>query len=176
MEVKTAWETFVEANNLGEKTHIFTADSCSSQSNINYKDKIEQIEQNILDIDYFINDHCRFNDEMLSALLEDNIKQLHERRLQKHKAMIKRAKKNAINNFIKSINKVIYTNKKETIILWKDGTKTTVTCQEGETFDKEKGLALCIIKHLCGDIGEFNNIFKAFDFDSEEHEIIPNIK
>ena len=33
-----------------------------------------------------------------------------------------------------------------TIIYWSDGTKTVVKCHEEDTYDKEKGLALCYLK------------------------------
>lgn len=33
-----------------------------------------------------------------------------------------------------------------TIIMWSDGTKTVVKCHEEDTYDKEKGLALCYLK------------------------------
>jgi len=38
-----------------------------------------------------------------------------------------------------------------TIVYWYDGTKTVVKCREGETFDKETGLAMAICKKLIGD-------------------------
>ncbi len=59
------------------------------------------------------------------------------------------------------IKKVIFNNP-ATIVLWKDGTKTVVKCQEGDTYDKEKGLALCIAKKALGNKGNFNNEFKRW--------------
>lgn len=38
-----------------------------------------------------------------------------------------------------------------TIVYWYDGTKTVVKCREGETFDKETGLAMAMCKKLIGD-------------------------
>ena len=43
------------------------------------------------------------------------------------------------------VKKVIFNNP-ATIVFWSDGTKTVVKCQEGDTFDQEKGLALCFMK------------------------------
>lgn len=43
-----------------------------------------------------------------------------------------------------------------TIILWEDGTKTKVTCGEGDTFDPEKGIAMCFMKKALGNKGRFN--------------------
>jgi len=41
--------------------------------------------------------------------------------------------------------KVIF-NPPATIVIWEDGTKTVVKCMEGDTYDAEKGLALCYMK------------------------------
>ena len=59
------------------------------------------------------------------------------------------------------IDKVIFNNP-ATIIIWKDGTKTVVKCQEGEIFDEEKGLAMAISKRALGDKGNFNEVFKEY--------------
>lgn len=59
------------------------------------------------------------------------------------------------------IKEVIF-NDPATIILWKDGTKTVVKVQEGETFDEEKGLAMAIAKRALGDKGNFNEVFKKY--------------
>lgn len=45
------------------------------------------------------------------------------------------------------ITKVIF-NEPATIVFWSDGTKTVVKCCEDDTFDKEKGLAMAILKKL----------------------------
>lgn len=48
-----------------------------------------------------------------------------------------------------------------TTILWTDGTKTTVKCNmEEEYFDEEKGIAMCYLKKMFGNKGNFNNIFR----------------
>lgn len=59
------------------------------------------------------------------------------------------------------IKDVIF-NDPATIILWKDGTKTVVKVQEGDTFDEEKGLAMAISKRVLGDKGNFNEVFKKY--------------
>ena len=59
------------------------------------------------------------------------------------------------------ITKVIF-NDPATIVLWKDGTKTVVKCQKGDTYDPEKGLAFCIIKKIFGNKGKFNDIFRQW--------------
>jgi len=57
--------------------------------------------------------------------------------------------------------KIIF-NGPATIVLWDDGTKTVVKCQDGDTFDKEKGVALCFMKKSLGNRSNFNNIFKKY--------------
>lgn len=57
------------------------------------------------------------------------------------------------------IEKVIFKNP-ATIVFWKDGTKTVVKCQKGDTFDPEKGLAMAICKKIMGNESNFNNQFK----------------
>ena len=47
-----------------------------------------------------------------------------------------------------------------TVMVWKDGTKTIVKCQEGEDFDFEKGIAMCFMKKAFDDRGCYNDIFK----------------
>lgn len=56
------------------------------------------------------------------------------------------------------IKKVIF-NPPATIILWADGTKTVVKAS-GEKYDKEKGVAMAIVKKLTGNLGRYNEIIK----------------
>lgn len=55
--------------------------------------------------------------------------------------------------------KVIF-NEPATIVIWKDGSKTVVKCQKNDKYDPEKGLALCFMKKVLGNKGNFNNILK----------------
>lgn len=59
------------------------------------------------------------------------------------------------------IKKVIY-NDPATIVLWNDGTKTVVKCQKGDTYNPELGLAMCIIKKLSGNKGNYNDVFNKW--------------
>ena len=67
------------------------------------------------------------------------------------------------------IQEVIF-NKPATIVKWDDGTKTVVKCGKHDKYDREKGLAMCIIKKLFGNGGNFNNLFKHYDCYQEEIE------
>ena len=53
------------------------------------------------------------------------------------------------------VKRVIF-NPPATIILWNDGTKSVVKCQNGEPFDPEKGFALAYLKKLLGNDNTFN--------------------
>ena len=59
-----------------------------------------------------------------------------------------------------SITNVIFNNP-ATIVLWSDGTKTVVKCDERDEFDPEKGLAMAICKKHFGG-GFYNDIFKKW--------------
>lgn len=63
---------------------------------------------------------------------------------------------------VPDIKDVIF-NPPATIVLWADGTKTVVRCQEDkDEYSKEVGLAMCICKKVYGNKGNYNNIFKKF--------------
>ena len=62
------------------------------------------------------------------------------------------------NVFLKN---VIY-NDPATIAFWSDGTKTVVKAQPGDIFDPEKGLAMVIVKKVCGNKGNYYNSFKKW--------------
>lgn len=64
------------------------------------------------------------------------------------------------------IKKVIFNNP-ATIVLWQDGTKTIVRCQDGESFDEEKGLAMAISKKALGNKGNYYDEFKKWLPDTE---------
>lgn len=47
-----------------------------------------------------------------------------------------------------------------TTILWKDGTKTTVKCSREDAWSDDVGIAMCYLKKMLGNKGNFNNIFR----------------
>lgn len=73
--------------------------------------------------------------------------------------------------YIPEITKVHF-NPPMTIVLWDDGTKTTVKCQEGDVYSQETGLALCIAKKSLGNMPNFNNVFKKWI--PEEESVYPS--
>lgn len=60
---------------------------------------------------------------------------------------------------IDKVKKVIF-NYPATIILWDDGTKTVVHCGADEKFDPEKGIAMCLLKKMLGNTGDYNNYIR----------------
>lgn len=75
-----------------------------------------------------------------------------------------------------SIKNVIF-NDPATIVFWYDGIKTVVKCQEGDTFDPEKGLAMAICKKILGSNdsqSNFNDIFKKW-LPKEEEKKEPEV-
>ena len=71
-----------------------------------------------------------------------------------------------------SIKQVVF-NDPATIVIWEDNTKTVVKCGADDTYDAEKGLAMCIAKKALGNKGNYYDVFKqhlpqdetGFDFD-----------
>lgn len=57
------------------------------------------------------------------------------------------------------IKNVIFTDD-ATIVVWSDKTKTIVHCQDGDTWDDEKGVLACIVKRAYGNKGSFNKIIE----------------
>ena len=70
---------------------------------------------------------------------------------------------------IVTIRRVIF-NAPATIVFWLDGSKTVVKAQNGEPFDKEKGLAMAICKKLSGNRGVYYDIFKEWCHEEAEEE------
>lgn len=56
------------------------------------------------------------------------------------------------------IKQVMY-NKPATIVFWSDGTKTVSKCSEGDIYNPEAGLAICILKKINGSA----QVKKTFD-------------
>lgn len=68
-----------------------------------------------------------------------------------------------------SIRKVMFSNP-ATIVLWSDGTKTVVKCGPDDIFDKEKGLAMAIVKKMAGNDSRFHKVFKKWCKPDETNE------
>jgi len=62
----------------------------------------------------------------------------------------------------KSDIKQVIHNNPATIVIWSDGSKTVVKCQDGDTYSEELGLAMCICKKVFSNKGNFNEVFKEW--------------
>ena len=70
------------------------------------------------------------------------------------------------------IENVIF-NDPATIVFWNDGSKTVVKAQNGEPFDREKGLAMAICKKMLGNQGRYYDVFRKWIPEEEEGVIDP---
>lgn len=70
------------------------------------------------------------------------------------------------------IENVIF-NDPATIVFWNDGSKTVVKAQNGELFDREKGLAMAICKKMLGNQGNYYDVFREWIPEEEEGVINP---
>lgn len=66
--------------------------------------------------------------------------------------------------------KNVYFNPPATVVLWNDGTKTVVKCQDGDSYSKQTGLALCMAKKAMGNSSKFNDIFKKWIPEEKKEE------
>ena len=73
------------------------------------------------------------------------------------------------------IKNVIF-NAPATIVVWEDGTKTVVKCQDGDIYSEETGLAMAIAKKALGNRGNFNNVFKKWIPEHEAKVVIGDVK
>lgn len=53
--------------------------------------------------------------------------------------------------------KVKFYNHKTTVIWWNDNTKTSVVCNNEDTFSEETGIAMCYLKKIYGNTGKYMN-------------------
>lgn len=65
------------------------------------------------------------------------------------------------------IKRIIF-NEPYTIIIWANGEKTIVKAQDGEPYDKEKGLAMCFAKYALGNTCRYFDFFKEVCDEVEE--------
>lgn len=73
------------------------------------------------------------------------------------------------------IKKVIF-NAPATIVLWEDGTKTVVKCEERDDYDPEKGMAMAIAKKALGNQGNYYNEFHKYLGEYETPCLYPMIR
>lgn len=102
-----------------------------------------------------------YTDDTLDYLLKEIIDKKAEEAEKELDKMVAEKNRKKIDAFIDAIDKV-YFNNPATVIKWKDGTKTVVKCQKGDTYDAEKGFAMALIKGLFYNSSYFNTIFEKW--------------
>ena len=65
-------------------------------------------------------------------------------------------------------------NPPATIVFWTDNTKTVVKCN-GEDYDPEKGLAMCICKKVLGDKGNYYEVFKKWLPKEDDSDVVQKV-
>ena len=120
--------------------------------------KLTEIEITYDDVAKYCQNDISITKQAAKVLL-NSIYGIHSKTL-KEEIQMKTKSRSACN----PIKKVIF-NDPATIVFWKDGTKTIVKCQEGATFDPEKGLAMAISRHflcdICG-LERYDGVFKRY--------------
>ena len=76
-------------------------------------------------------------------------------------------------DFRRFIKKVKF-NPPATIVFWTDNTKTVVKCN-GEDYDPEKGLAMCISKKFLGDKGNYYEVFKKWLPKEDDSDVVQKV-
>ena len=76
-------------------------------------------------------------------------------------------------DFRRFIKKVKF-NPPATIVFWTDNTKTIVKCN-GEDYDPEKGLAMCISKKFLGDKGNYYEVFKKWLPKEDDSDVVQKV-
>lgn len=61
------------------------------------------------------------------------------------------------------VEKVYFNEEKGvTVVIWKEGAKTILTCAPGEKFDREKAIALAFMKRYFRNRGAYNEVLKKW--------------
>ena len=75
---------------------------------------------------------------------------------------------------IRRLIKNVKFNPPATIVFWTDNTKTVVKCN-GEDYDPEKGLAMCICKKVLGDKGNYYEVFKKWLPKEDDSDVVQKV-
>lgn len=65
-------------------------------------------------------------------------------------------------------------NPPATIVFWTDNTKTVVKCN-GEDYNPEKGLAMCICKKVLGNKGNYYEVFKKWLPKEDDSDVVQKV-
>ena len=136
----------------GEKLNIPMARHCGKtalkQAFMEYYDCMKQADIPISKQLEECAEYCRKDVEMTSFLYKD----FHLPKMETIRFNMPKAE-------LPEIKNVIF-NDPATIVIWADGTKTVVQCQDGDIYDPEKGLAMAISKKIMGNKHDYYHTFK----------------
>lgn len=114
-------------------------------------------------IGYFDNEPVVLDDvKLISTSMNDNLEiscELQCDAKQFAKLFTGHSKNELYKSHKEEIKRVIF-NEPYTIVIWANGEKTIVKAQDGEPYDKEKGLAMCFAKYALGNTCRYFDFFK----------------
>ena len=149
----------IPSNTITATSGTYTINIPSTTSSI-YTYRYPNLDKYLLQI----NDNKKIEYIDISDVLEEEVDRLIDRQKEIDAEKPKPRPKDPI--------KQVYINPKKgtTTILWEDGTKTMVTCIE-ETFDLEKGIAMCFMKKMYDNRGCFNEFLKKWLEDAVDQSV-----
>ena len=92
-------------------------------------------------------------------------------------ALIQRKKEEARKKEIPVVERILfYNNDRTTVVFWKDGTKTTVVCEEGREPDKYDGFIACLAKRIYGSTSQVKSVIEKHDETAKREKEKENLK
>lgn len=128
----------------------------SNKFNKNKKEEEVDVTLSINGEEYHSDSMSKIIDKLEKIM--DNFEETHHKNT--HKSFVFNNTKFTDTSNNKFTIKSVKFNPPATIIFWSDNTKTVVKACHDEPFDEEKGLAMAIIKKICGNKRDYYEIFK----------------
>lgn len=102
-------------------------------------------------------EECGFNwtDEMFEGLATETSNTTTETKSE--------IKLEEINMNIKIKNYKVDENKQTIVVFFEDGDTQKAKCCDGDNFDLERGIEVCIMKHICGGADKYHKLLKVAD-------------
>ena len=155
-----------KTNNITTASDTFTIRSVNGIITKNdLEEKVDELNKKINEVKR--QTRTFYDDEMLDELLGEIIKKKAEETDEKLRKAVEDRKRKRIDGLSNLIRNV-YLNNPYTVIIWKDGAKTIVKCQDTDEWDPEKGFAMALLKGILGDTNYFNTIFKKWVYNEDK--------
>lgn len=167
-KVYTDNKTSTNSNNItvgDTSSSTFTIHSVDTVSKNDLEEKVDELNKKIDEVKR--QSRTFYDDDMLDELLREIIRKKADEADEKLRKAIEDGKRRRIDNFSNLIRNV-YLNDPYTVIIWKDGAKTIVKCQDTDEWDPEKGFAMALLKGILGDTNYFNTIFKKWVYNEDK--------